>query len=72
MRKGVIYIQAWASALLVLTDWAMRRPLYVGRVTGTNSHVFFVCVPKREIIMIAFGEIGGCKRYGIKQCLAIE
>ena len=31
--KGAIYIQAWASALLVLTTWAMRRPQAVGRVT---------------------------------------
>ena len=30
--KGAIYIQAWASALLVLTTWAMRRPQAVGRV----------------------------------------
>ena len=31
--KGAIYIQAWASALLVLADWAMQEPLCVGRVT---------------------------------------
>ena len=31
--KGAIHIQAWASALLVLTDWAMQRPLCLGRVT---------------------------------------
>ena len=30
--KGALYIQAWASALLVLTTWAMRRPQAVGRV----------------------------------------
>ena len=27
-----IYISAWGSALLVQLDWAMRRPLYAGRV----------------------------------------
>ena len=42
--KGAIYIQAWASALLVQLDWAMRRPSDVGRVTGTDSHAFFVCI----------------------------
>ena len=31
--KDAIYIQAWASALLVQLDWAMRRPSDVGRVT---------------------------------------
>ena len=35
-----IYISAWASALLVLLSWAMRRPLCVGRVTGTDSRAF--------------------------------
>lgn len=30
---GEVYIQAWASALLVLADWAMREPRSVGRVT---------------------------------------
>ena len=30
--KGAIYIQAWASALLVQLRWAMRRPPSVGRV----------------------------------------
>ena len=32
-----INISAWASALLVLTGWAMRRPQSVGRVTVTDS-----------------------------------
>ena len=36
------YISAWASALLVLLWWAMRRPPSVGRVTSTDSHAFFV------------------------------
>ena len=34
------HITAWASALLVLIRWAMREPLKVGRVTGTDSHAF--------------------------------
>ena len=38
----VLYISAWASALLVQTDWAMRRPQTVGRVTGTDSRAFFM------------------------------
>ena len=39
------YISAWASALLVLTEWAMRRPCDVGRVTSTDSHVFRIRSP---------------------------
>ena len=39
-----IYISAWASALLVRQRWATRRPQAVGRVTGTDSHAFFVYV----------------------------
>ena len=36
-----LYISAWAiSALLVQTGWAMREPLSVGRVTGTDSRAF--------------------------------
>ena len=30
---GELYISAWASALLVRLNWAMRRPQSVGRVT---------------------------------------
>ena len=37
-----IYISAWASALLVLTCWAMPEPLYVGRVTCRLPRLFFV------------------------------
>lgn len=36
-------ISAWASALLVQLWWAMRKPQCVERVTGTDSHAFFVC-----------------------------
>ena len=39
-----IYISAWASALLVQLYRAMRRPLCVGRATGTDSRAFFVYV----------------------------
>lgn len=35
-------ISAWASALLVLTVRAMRRPQTAGRVTGTATRAFFV------------------------------
>ena len=37
---GAIYIQAWASALLVQLDWAMRRPSDVGRVTVWTPTLF--------------------------------
>ena len=40
---GVYTYTAWASALLVLSDWAMRRPRSVGRATGTDSRAFSVC-----------------------------
>lgn len=40
MARIYLYISAWASALLVQTVWAMRRPYDVGRVTSTDSHVF--------------------------------
>ncbi len=39
-----LYIQAWASALLVLTCWAMPEPLYVGRVTGRIPRSFCISV----------------------------
>ena len=37
---GKIYIQAWASALLVLTDWAMQEPRSVGRVAVKTPTLF--------------------------------
>ena len=44
-----IYISAWASALLVLARWAMRRPRIAERVTGTDSRAFFrICTGKQE------------------------
>ena len=36
----LLYISAWAFALLVSAGWAMRRPLVAGRVTGTDSRAF--------------------------------
>ena len=51
----VYYISAWASALLVLLSWAMRRPQSVGRVTGTDSRAFFVLIGMAES-----GESIGC------------
>lgn len=41
-RYVVLYITAWASALLVPMMWAMRRPQAVERATCTDSHAFFV------------------------------
>ena len=41
---GDIYISAWASALLVLTVWAMRRPLRAGRQRYRLPR-FFVYMP---------------------------
>ena len=38
--KIFVYISAWASALLVRTGWAMRRPQSAGWVTGTDSRAF--------------------------------
>lgn len=44
-RGFIINISAWASVLLVSTRWAMRRPRFVGRVTGTDSRAsFFMCI----------------------------
>ena len=47
------YISAWASALLVLLDRAMRRPQSVGRVT--------VQIPALFLLNIARG-VGGTKQ----------
>ena len=37
---GVYTYTAWASVLLVLSDWAMREPRSVGRVTGKVPTLF--------------------------------
>lgn len=37
---AIIHIFGVGSALLILSDRAMREPLAVGWVTGTDSHVF--------------------------------
>ena len=43
----VYYISAWASALLVLLSWAMRRPLCVERVTVQIPALFlFIAINK--------------------------
>lgn len=39
-RVIVVYIQAWALALLVLLSWAMRRPPGAGRVTKDRPALF--------------------------------
>lgn len=38
-----VHISAWASTLLVQQHWAMRRPRFVGRVTGRGVHAFLLC-----------------------------
>lgn len=39
----LVYIHtAWASALLVLTSWAMPEPRCVGRVTGRLPRFFCI------------------------------
>ena len=44
--EGVLYtyIGVGLSALLVSTGWAMRRPLSVGRATGTVPTFFYFIV----------------------------
>ena len=42
-----VYISAWASTLLVQQYWAMRRPRFVGRVTGRIPRFLF-CRLHRE------------------------
>lgn len=42
--NGAIYIQAWASALLVLTVMGITRASMRGTSDGMNSHAFFVYV----------------------------
>ena len=44
-----IYISAWGSALLVQLDWAMRRPLYAGRVMIQAPALFlYECNKKKQ------------------------
>lgn len=45
--KGAIYIQAWASALLVQLRWAMRRPPSMGRVMVWLPRFFRICIINR-------------------------
>lgn len=40
----VLYISAWALALLVSTGWAMRRPQNVKRET-VQGFTFFMSIP---------------------------
>ena len=37
-----IHPYAWASALLVSTEWAIARALICETSNGTDSHAFFV------------------------------
>lgn len=49
----VIFIHAWASVLLVLTGWAMRRPPNMGRVTGKIPTLLLLC--NHFLLFICFG-----------------
>lgn len=49
-------ISAWASALLVQLFRAMRRPQFVGRVTGTVPHAFLVPYATFAIHLYSVGE----------------
>lgn len=56
-------------ALLVRTEWAMRRPRVAGRVTGKNSHAFFIpkIIVKQQLITnILIGSVGIDKRINMK------
>lgn len=71
-----IYILAWASALLVLTIWAMPEPLSVGRVTGRfprlllyiSEHHFVIC-PDRESLGLV--QIHQMKKDHILLCIIL-
>ena len=56
--NGAIYIQAWASALLVQLDWAMRRPSDVGRVTVWTPTLFHVIEKTKN----SYGAVVGAKQ----------
>lgn len=65
-------MRAWASALLVLQDRAMRRPLCVGRVTGTDSHAFLfyaeggsLSAQNKRIMIYQLTFCHGAKEYSI-------
>lgn len=44
-RLALHSYQAWASVLLVQLYRAMRRPLFVGRVTARTPTLFCICKP---------------------------
>ena len=54
--KGLVYISAWASALLVLLNWAMRRPLSVGRVTVWTPTLFSY-TRRNNLLTAVFGSL---------------
>ena len=45
-----VYISAWASTLLVQLHWAMRRPRFVGRVTGRIPRFLLFCRQLKLVI----------------------
>ena len=51
----LLYISAWASALLVQTSWAMPEPLCVGRVTVDSHASFYISVPVNLFINSRLG-----------------
>ena len=54
--KGLVYISAWASALLVLLNWAMRRLLSVGRVTVWTPTLFSY-TRRNNLLTAVFGSL---------------
>ena len=54
--KGLVYISAWASALLVRLNWAMRRPLSVGRVTVWTPTLFSY-TRRNNLLTAIFGSL---------------
>ena len=45
-----VHISAWASTLLVQQHWAMRRPRFVGRVTGRIPRFLLFCRQLKLVI----------------------
>ena len=67
-RWIIIFVSAWGFVLLVSTNWAMRRPLTVERVTSASR--FFCSI---HILRILWGKnyITGL-RLGKSYCLILE
>ena len=57
----LIYILAWASALLVFNNWAMPEPLNVGRATRGLPR-FFLCMVLTQHFKTVRQGVAGIKR----------